>query len=118
MVAGATPFVVGRLLPLHALSHRTLCPLKRLTRIPCPMCGTTRAFVLASHGDRRFAMEGNPVWVAVAAAACASGFAGLIGLGPRAIRDPASARPSERELAFIGVPLLAFGWITALRRRL
>lgn len=37
----------------------TLCPLKRLTGIPCPTCGTTRACLLLLRGHPRdaFAMQ-------------------------------------------------------------
>lgn len=37
-----------------------LCPLKRLTGIPCPTCGTTRACLLLLRGEVRAAFATQP----------------------------------------------------------
>jgi hypothetical protein len=37
-----------------------LCPLHRLTGMPCPGCGVTRGLVGLSHGDFSFALGANP----------------------------------------------------------
>ncbi|GAA1264466.1 hypothetical protein GCM10009665_62350 [Kitasatospora nipponensis] len=40
-----------------------LCPLRRLTGIPCPACGSTTVFVEAGHGHWAAAVAANPVTV-------------------------------------------------------
>jgi hypothetical protein len=41
-----------------------LCPLYRLTGIPCPACGLTRALGLVMRGNLKGAGEVNPAWAA------------------------------------------------------
>ncbi len=48
------------------------CPLRTLTGIPCPTCGTTRAAVAFLHGD----LLGAFVWNPLAAVAAVAFFAG------------------------------------------
>ncbi|WP_354640960.1 DUF2752 domain-containing protein [Kitasatospora camelliae] len=45
-----------------------LCPLRLLTGVPCPACGSTTVFIEAGHGNLLAALAANPV---TAAAACA-----------------------------------------------
>lgn len=40
-----------------------LCPLRRLTGIPCPACGSTTVFIEAGHGHWLAALTANPVTV-------------------------------------------------------
>ncbi len=51
------------LLPVGRLGP-DLCPVHRVTGLPCPGCGVTRGLVLASHGDFQEALGANP-WVLV-----------------------------------------------------
>ena len=47
-------FAVGVIAGCVAFAHvfgYTLCPMKRWLGVPCPTCGTTRAFVRLLHGD-------------------------------------------------------------------
>lgn len=50
--------VAGCVALAHAFGF-TLCPMKRLLGVPCPTCGTTRAFALLLRGDGcgAFAMQ-------------------------------------------------------------
>lgn len=41
-----------------------LCPLHRLTGLPCPGCGVSRGLMFLSHGDWSEALGANP-WVLV-----------------------------------------------------
>jgi hypothetical protein len=41
----------------------TLCPLRRLTGIPCPLCGSTSAFTAAGAGHWYGALAANPFTV-------------------------------------------------------
>jgi hypothetical protein len=54
--------------PGGGLYELSLCPLKTVTGVPCPLCGMTRAFVSVSHGDMASAWALNaasiPVYVA------------------------------------------------------
>jgi len=80
MGLGGVPFVVGRLaygVSNHSVTGvSTWCPFRALTGLPCPLCGATRAIVLASHGDMSM-FRFNAAWVAVAVLTFLVGFAGL-----------------------------------------
>jgi len=41
------------------------CPLRALTGIPCPLCGSTRGVIAAIHGDIGHALSLNPASIAV-----------------------------------------------------
>jgi len=38
------------------------CPFHKFLHIDCPMCGTTRAVILAVHGNCKAAFSENPIW--------------------------------------------------------
>jgi hypothetical protein len=40
-----------------------LCPLRRLTGVPCPLCGSTTVFIEAGHAHWTAALTANPVTV-------------------------------------------------------
>jgi hypothetical protein len=54
-VAAAIPPSSVVLLPV-------ICPLKLATGLDCPLCGMTRAFVFAVHGNLAAASAFNPAW--------------------------------------------------------
>lgn len=85
------------------------CAFHRLTGIPCPTCGTTRAAVAFLHGDLRGAFAANPL----AAAAGTIFVAGTV-LAPvwAAARGPMVeiAHPLPRWLRVSVVLVLAAGW--------
>jgi hypothetical protein len=111
-LGGIAPFVLARFLPVHS----SWCPTKALTGIPCATCGATRAFVLASRGDRRF-LRFNAVWVVAAVASTVAGIVlrALPATERRVVRD-IEEHPARAKAAF-GF-LLAAGWINAVARRL
>jgi hypothetical protein len=41
------------------------CPLRTLTGIPCPLCGSTRGVIAAVHGDLGHALALNPASIGV-----------------------------------------------------
>lgn len=72
-VAALAPFAVGALVPAHAvLDGPLLCPFQALTGAPCPLCGATRAVVLAAHLDARW-LEYGAVWVVALAVLAVAG---------------------------------------------
>ena len=81
-VAGAAVLVLGAV-NLHRPT--TLCPLRALTGIPCPICGTTTAGVRLGRGDVLGAVLANPVTlVAGVALVLAPLLAGRVHVPPRA----------------------------------
>jgi uncharacterized membrane protein YedE/YeeE len=127
LVAGAAPFAIGRLVGVGAsgaeisrsspaLLWHWRCPLKALFGVPCAMCGSTRAFALATRGDRRF-LRFNAWWVVVAALSMVAG--SVLRYRPAletAILDEAERHP-ERVRALVGV-FIGIGWANAIFRRL
>jgi hypothetical protein len=64
----ALPFALGAALPVDAVLHGPdVCPFQAITGVPCPLCGATRAFVLAGHLDARW-LDYGAVWVLAAVA--------------------------------------------------
>src|SRR5205823_2904171 len=61
------------------------CPLRRLTGIPCPLCGMTTSVEATVHGHLGRAFAANPAGIAAVVAAVA-----LLVLRPAAIRLPAA----------------------------
>lgn len=62
---------VALVAPLVAwLHHRynlgVLCPLRRMTGVPCPLCGSTTVFVELGSGSLRGAVLANPVTLTAA----------------------------------------------------
>lgn len=60
LAAGAA-FAVAALHDAH--DPGVLCPLRRLTGVPCPACGSTTVFIEAGHGNWLAALAANPVTV-------------------------------------------------------
>ncbi|MGH3344289.1 MAG: DUF2752 domain-containing protein [Carbonactinosporaceae bacterium] len=67
--AGAFTVAAAGAARLHAaVDPGVLCPLRRLTGIPCPLCGSTTVFLELGSGDIRGALAANPVTALAAAA--------------------------------------------------
>ena len=60
--------VLAGLLLLLAILFKTGCPLDLVFGVPCPLCGTTRAFLSLLHGDISGAFYYHPLWPVTAAA--------------------------------------------------
>ena len=58
--------IVGGCVALAHVCGLTLCPLKRLTGVPCPTCGSTRAAALMLRGDVGGAFAMQPLAMTVA----------------------------------------------------
>ena len=88
------------------------CWLRRLTGIPCPLCGATRAFFAAAQGQWGAALRWNPL-------ACLVG----VGLGlwclaggvdrwfGTAVRGRLRARITLRPFAWLAGALMVLNWI-------
>ena len=53
--------------PLILRDALPICPFRCATGKPCPLCGMTRAFATAMHGDFTAAFRFNPLWPVFAA---------------------------------------------------
>lgn len=86
-----------------------LCPLRRLTGVPCPLCGSTTVFMEAGAGHWTAALTANPVTV----------LAFLVFLAaPITLIDPVASwarLPARRRNILLGV-VLALAWIWQLHR--
>ncbi len=83
-----------------------LCPLRRLTGVPCPVCGSTTVFTELGGGHPLAALAANPVTaVAAVALLCAP-----LGLGERW-----RALPSRRRTAVL-ITAAALSWLWQLHR--
>lgn len=58
-LAGSAALAVATLHDAH--DPGVLCPLRLLTGIPCPACGSTTVFIEAGHGHWQAALTANPV---------------------------------------------------------
>ncbi len=91
----------------------SLCMWREITGVPCPTCGSTRAFFAASHGRIGEAFLLNPLLGAVAA----SGGAWIVlrlGFG-RTVKLDLSMR-ARRALWWAAAVLLALNWAYVIAR--
>lgn len=86
-----------------------LCPLRRLTGVPCPFCGSTTVFMEAGAGHWGAALAANPATVVAALAFLA---APLLALDPIATLG----HVSPRTLWIYGAVLLVASWLWQLHR--
>lgn len=86
-----------------------LCPLRRVTGVPCPFCGSTTVFMEAGAGHWGAAITANPVTVVAALIFLAA---------PLLTFDPIAAigRLPSRLLWVGGAVLLAGSWLWQLHR--
>lgn len=86
-----------------------LCPLRRVTGVPCPFCGSTTVFMEAGAGHWGAALTANPVTVVAALVFLA---APLLAVDPVATLS----RLPSRLLWIGGGLLLAGSWLWQLHR--
>ena len=83
------------------------CPLKRLTGIPCPGCGATRAALALVRGEPAHAFSHYPLWALVWVGLVAGGLvAGLWVATGRRLPWPRSPR-----WLWLGAALLLANWV-------
>ncbi len=58
--AAVTMLVGALVFRFASLPSVVLCPLRRLTGVPCPFCGMTRSVVAVGHGDLGASLALNP----------------------------------------------------------
>lgn len=113
--AAAAPFAAAALLYEPAGGDlggpQLVCPFRAATGLPCPLCGSTRAVVLAAHGDGGF-LDYNAITVFVLVAAIAVGL--VAALAPRGGRWARAglARPAPVLLVLV---VVAWAWTLANR---
>lgn len=97
-----------------------LCPLHRLTDLPCPGCGMTRALAMVSQGEWSLALGAHPfvifLWpVVLVLALLAFAPASLVARVKSAMHRPLMLRIQSVLLyAFLAFGLLRFGVLLAL----
>ena len=64
------------------------CPLRSITGVPCPLCGSTRGVVAAVHGHVGHALELNPASLLVLGLAALLAIGWLLGWRVQRIRIP------------------------------
>ena len=114
ILAGILPFAAGLAYSAAVGGglFSTVCPLLSFTGLPCPFCGSTRAFALATSGDLAF-LEYNAFWVFAAA--------GFVVLGLTVIFTRFSLRGfwarRDNLAVYLVVAAILAGWACALLNR-
>lgn len=111
VAVGLAPFAAGAGLAAAGIEvdgAAVVCPFRAATGLPCPLCGSTRAFVLLGDGDGAWLAQ-NVVVVAA--------FAGLATVGVLLLlREQAGSRVAHalgRPSAWIALAVVAWGWTLA-----
>jgi hypothetical protein len=91
---------------IHVPRPATVCPLRALTGVPCPLCGSTTSAVELGTGDVAGALRANPLAVLVG---------GLWVLGPLGLSRLWWGLAGRRHLVIIGTALAA-AWVWQLFR--
>ncbi|MGI8795720.1 MAG: DUF2752 domain-containing protein [Acidimicrobiia bacterium] len=70
-IAGAGMLVGALVFSFVSLPSVVLCPLRRVTGVPCPFCGMTRSVTAVARGDLGASLALNPGGIALVVAAIA-----------------------------------------------
>jgi hypothetical protein len=89
-----------RLAGIEQTSSGTLCPFRRVTGLPCPFCGGTRAAASLAHGDVIASIRWNPL-VAVLVVV------GLVAWAPRPIARAGFVRAAHLAKRAGPVPIVS-----------
>jgi len=114
ILAGCLPFVFGLAFSTAdgAGWFSATCPLLAATGLPCPFCGSTRAFAFVTSGDMSF-LDYNAFWVF---AATGLGVLGLTVIFTRFSLRGFWSRRDNLAVYILGAVLLA-GWACAIFNR-
>lgn len=110
--AAAVSAVALRPLWLAMMPVLPACPLRTLTTIPCPTCGSTRAGLALLHADLLGALELNPLATLAGIAFALGGVAAPLWVslcGP--IPDLPVRWPLWARLGALGAILLNWAWL-------
>lgn len=103
-VAAGGTLLLGALRIHRPSGYATLCPLRALTGIPCPVCGTTTALVRLGRGRVAGALAASPLAVvALVALVLFPAYAGRV-------------RVPHRALPWLLTCAIAFAWTWQLAR--
>ena len=92
-----------------------VCPLKRLTGVPCPTCGTTRACLAMLRGDVRAAFALQPFAVALVSGVAPALLLWAAAAGRARVRAFLAAAFARRSVQWLLAALLAADWIYVIR---
>ena len=101
-----------------ALAHAfgvTLCPLKRLLGVPCPTCGTTRAFVELLRGDVFGAFARQPLVMSCSLLGLPVLLAIRIAFGRKTFADLLAAASRSAVFWCLAVAAVLANWIYVIR---
>jgi hypothetical protein len=86
--AGAIMLVAGAVLPVLPGHPGVSCPLRRLTGIPCPLCGLSTSVEQTVRLHLHAAVDANPVGIVLVLVALA-----LLAFRPRRLPVPSAVLP-------------------------
>lgn len=89
------------------------CPFRAVTGLPCPLCGATRAFVLAAHGDPGFLRYNAPLVLAAAVLVVLGALGAVRALRGRGAAAATGATAPLAVPAIAAVALVAWAWALA-----
>ena len=94
----------------HLTQGLPACPLKSLSGLPCPACGSSRAALALAQREVKEALAVNPLATVAWLGLVAGGLvAGVAALGGQPLREPRWVLPTTARLGLVGI--LAANWL-------